>query len=170
MSRYPWPKQCIHDSGGEFLGWEFQEFLQKYNVKDVPTISRNPTTNSVCKRMHQTVGNILRAMLHGNPPQNVTKANELIDEALSTAQHTMWTTVHTKLGSSPGALVFSRDMFLNAPLSADWHAITQKQENLINYQLMQQNAQHQRYDYVINQKALKQVHDPTKLGIRITGL
>ena len=115
MARYPWPKRCIHDNGGEFVGWEFQEFLQKCNVKDVPTTSRNPTANSVCERMHQSVGNILRTMLHGNPPKNVTKANELVDDALSTAQHAMRTSVHTTLGSSPGALVFSRDMFLNAP-------------------------------------------------------
>jgi hypothetical protein len=169
MARYPWPKRCIHDNGGEFVGWEFQEFLQKFNVKDVPTTSRNPTANSVCKRMHQSVGNILRTMLHGNPPENVTKANELVDDALSTAQHAMRTSVHTTLGSSPGALVFSRDMFLNVPLLADWHAITQKREHLINYRLMRQNAQRRRYDYAINQKVLKKVHDPTKLGIRTSG-
>ena len=39
MARYPWPKRCVHDNGGELVGWEFQEFLQKYNVKHVPTTS-----------------------------------------------------------------------------------------------------------------------------------
>ena len=92
--------------------------------------------------MHQSVGNILRAMLHGNPPENVTKANKLIDDTLSTAQHAMRTSIQTTLGNSPGALVFSHDMFLNDPLLADWHALTQKREYLVNYQLMRQNAQH----------------------------
>ena len=32
MARYPWPKRCVHDNGGEFVGWEFQQFLDKCNV------------------------------------------------------------------------------------------------------------------------------------------
>ena len=119
--------------------------------------------------MHQSVGNILRTLLHGNPPENVSKANEMVDEALSIAQHAMRTSVHTTLGSSPGALVFSRDMFLNVPLSSDWHTITQKREHLVNYRLMRANAQRPTYEYAPNQKVLKKVHDPTKLGIRTSG-
>ena len=79
--------------------------------------------------MHQSGGIILRILLHGVPPENVSKANDMVDEALSIAQHTMQTSVHTTFGSSPGALVFSRDMFLNVPLSSDWHAITIKRES-----------------------------------------
>ena len=117
MARYPWPKRCIHDNGGEFTGWEFQQLLQKTDVKDVPTTSRNPTANAVCERMHQSVGNILRTLLHGNDPKTVSKANKLIDEALSIAMHAMRSSVHTTLGSSPGALVFNRDMFMNIPFN-----------------------------------------------------
>ena len=89
MARYPSPKHCVHDNGGEFVGWEFQQFLDKCNVKDVPTTRRNPQANSICKRMHQSVGNILRTLLHGDPPKNVSKANKMVDEALSIAQHAM---------------------------------------------------------------------------------
>ena len=120
--------------------------------------------------MHQSVGNILRTLLYGNPPENVSKGNELIDEALSIAQRAMTTTVHTTLGSSPGALVFSCNMFLNVPLASDWHAITKKREQLVNYRLMRQNAQRRTYNYIVNQKVLKKVHDPTKLGKRTAGL
>jgi len=56
--------------------------------------------------MHQSVGNIPRTLLHGDPPGNVSKANEMVDEALYIAQHAMLSSVHTTLGSSPGALVF----------------------------------------------------------------
>ena len=76
--------------------------------------------------MHQSVGNILCTIFHGNPPENTTKANKLIDYALSTAQHAMRTIIHTTLGSGPGALVFSHAMFLNVPLLTDCHTITQK--------------------------------------------
>ena len=119
--------------------------------------------------MHQTVGNVLRTTLHGNPPKNLTKANELIDEALSTAMHSMRSSVHTTLGSSPGSLVFNRDMYLNIPLVADWHAITTKREHVINSNLMRENKKRRRFDYQVNKKVLKNVHDPTKLGIRTQG-
>ena len=119
--------------------------------------------------MHQSVGNVLRMLIHGDPPENVTKAKDIIDMALSIAQHAMRTSVHTTLGSSPGNLVFSRDMFLNVPLASDWHAITKKREQQVNYRLVKQNAQRRTYDYIINQKVLKKVHDPKKLGVRTSG-
>ena len=100
--------------------------------------------------MHQTVGNVLRTTLHVNPPKNLTKANELIDEALSTAIHSMRSSVHTTLGSNPGSLVFDRDMYLNIPLVADWHAITTKQEHVKNTNLMRENKKHRRFDYQVN--------------------
>jgi hypothetical protein len=50
--------------------------------------------------------------------------------------HAMRVGIHSTMGSSPGNLVFNRDMFLNIPLIADWHAITLKQEHLINENLM----------------------------------
>ena len=28
LARYPRPNRCIHDNGGEFIGWQFQELLQ----------------------------------------------------------------------------------------------------------------------------------------------
>jgi hypothetical protein len=76
--------------------------------------------------MHQTVGNVLRMLLHGNPLQNIANAAQYVDKALSIAMHTMQAGVHSTLGSSPGNLVFNRDTFLNIPLITDWHAITQR--------------------------------------------
>ena len=83
--------------------------------------------------------------------------------------HSMRSSVHTTLGSSPGSLVFNRDMYLNIPLVADWHAITTKREHVINTNLMRENKKRRRFDYKVNKKVLKKVHDPTKLGIRTQG-
>jgi hypothetical protein len=96
--------------------------------------------NAICEQMHQRVGNVLQTLLHGEPPQDVTKAKDIIDEALLIATHAMCTSIHTTLGSSPGSLVFNRDMFLNIPFIADWHAITQKREHLINVKIVNENA------------------------------
>jgi hypothetical protein len=46
-------------------------------------------------------------------------------------------------------------MFLNIPLIADWYAVTQKREHLINENLMHENCKQKHYGYVPNQKVLK---------------
>jgi hypothetical protein len=57
--------------------------------------------------MHQTVNNVLSTLVHTNPPQNMTQARDIIDDALATTMHAIQTTVATTLGSTPGALAFS---------------------------------------------------------------
>ena len=59
LSCYPWPQRCVHDLGGEFTGPEFQTLLENCHIKDVCTSAKNPQSNAVCERMHQTVGNVL---------------------------------------------------------------------------------------------------------------
>ncbi len=57
--------------------------------------------------MHQTVSNVLGTLVHTNPPQIMTQASDIIDDALATAMHTIQTTIATTLGSTPGALAFA---------------------------------------------------------------
>ncbi len=57
--------------------------------------------------MHQTVNNVLRTLVHTNPPQNMTQDRDIIDDALAIAVHAMQTTIDTTLGSTPGALAFA---------------------------------------------------------------
>jgi len=77
------------------------------------TSAKKPQSNAICKRMHQTVGNVLRTLLHGEPPKNIAKAKDYVDEAISIAMHAMRVGVHSTMGSSQGNIVFNRDMFLN---------------------------------------------------------
>jgi hypothetical protein len=141
LARYPWPQRCIHDPGGEFTRIEFQ-------IKDACTSAKKTQSNAICERMHQAVGNVLRTLLHGEPPQNIANAKDNLDEALSIDMHAMRVGIHSTMGSSPGKLVFNSDMFLNIPLIADWHAITLKREHLINENLMKENQKRRRYDYI----------------------
>ena len=46
------PSAILNDNGGEFTGWEFQQLLADFGIKDVPTTSRNPSSNGICERMH----------------------------------------------------------------------------------------------------------------------
>ena len=169
LTRYPRPMRVLHDKGGEFKGREFSWLLKRFGIQDVPSTSKNPQSNSICERMHQTVGNILRILIHTNPPLNITQAKETVDMALAQATHAMRTAVMTTLGSPPGSLAFSRDMFLNIPLIADWQAIAKHREQRVNYDLLSANRKRRWHDYAPGQKVLKTVHNPTKLGVRTTG-
>jgi RNase H-like domain found in reverse transcriptase/Integrase zinc binding domain/Reverse transcriptase (RNA-dependent DNA polymerase) len=163
LSRYPRPERCIHDNGGEFIGWSFQQMLQNNQIKDVPTTVKNPQANAICERMHQTVGNVLRTLLHVHPPANVQQANDLIDSALATAQHALRSTVHRTLQMSPGAVVFHRDMLLNIPLLADLQAIHAKRQLIINENLRKANQKRRSHDYHIEEQVMVLEPDPSKL-------
>jgi len=169
LSRYQRPSRCVHDKGGEFIGREFQWLLNMFSIKDVQSTTKNPQSNSIYERMHQTVGNVLRTYLYNDPPQNMTQAKDIIDQALATAIHTMRTTIATTLVSTPGPLAFSRDTFLNVPLIADWQAIAARHEQHINDNLSRANQKRCQYGYTAGQKILKKVHNPTKLGVRTSG-
>ncbi len=89
----------------------------------------------ICEKVHQTVNNVLRTLVHTNPPRNMTQARDIIDNALATAMHAMQTTIATSLGSTLDALAFAQDMFLNVPLIADLQAIARTYEHHVNENL-----------------------------------
>ena len=69
LARYPLMKCCVHDMVGEFIGGSFQRLLAHLNIKDTQSISKHLQSNSICKRIHQTVCNSLRTLLYSNPPK-----------------------------------------------------------------------------------------------------
>ncbi len=83
--------------------------------------------------------------------------------------HAMRAAIHSTLGSSLGSLTFNRDVFLNIPLIADWHKITQRGEHLINENLIRENQKRRQYDYAPQQRVLKKRWKPCKLGKRTSG-
>ena len=70
--------------------------------------------------------------------------------------------LHSTLSRNPSNLVFNRDMFLNIPSIADWHAITQRREHLIHENLMRENQKRRGYDYAPQQMVLKKNGSPKK--------
>ena len=53
--------------------------------------------------------------------------------------HSLCATVSTMIKATPGRLAFSRDMLLNVPLIADWKAIQEHREQLVNKALLKSN-------------------------------
>ena len=82
LSRYPRTICCIHNKGSKFIGGTFQWLLHSFDIKDIQSTAKNPQSNSICEHMHQTVGNVLRVLLHSKPPQNLTQARDIVDQAL----------------------------------------------------------------------------------------
>jgi hypothetical protein len=101
LSRYPKPLHCIHDQGGEFTGFPFQRLL--HNIHSHPTSVKNPQANAICKKMHQAVGNSLRAMATMNPPQGVDSATRMVDAALAKCLFAVQSPFHSGLGASSGS-------------------------------------------------------------------
>jgi hypothetical protein len=50
---------------------------------------QNPQSSAICERMHQTIYNVLRTLVHTDPPCNMTQARDIIDDLLATAMHAM---------------------------------------------------------------------------------
>jgi hypothetical protein len=140
-----------------------------FSIKDVCSTSKNPQSNAICERMHQTLNNVLRTLVHTNLLTNMTQAWDIIDNALATAMHAMQVTIATIFGSTPGALAFAWDMFLNVPPIANWQAISHICKHHVDENLQHTNRKRHQYDYAPGQQDPKKVHNPTKLEIRTMG-
>jgi putative transposase len=169
LARYPKPDRCVHDNGGEFIGADFLRILAINGIDDVPTSIKNPQSNAICERMHQTAGNIIRTLSHAQPPQNMLQAYQILDSALASTMHALRCSMHHALGMSPGAFIFQRDMFLNIPLIANLQTIQDKRQVLINENLRRQNLKRRSFDYAIDQEVLIKVPNPRKLDDKAEG-
>ena len=117
LSKYPKPVNCIYDNGGKFIGKAFRNLLYQAGIKKKTCTVKNPQSNAVCERMHSTMGSILRA--ETAKIQYEDEAAQAIINALQTCMHDMRCAVNRTLQTSPGPLVFNRDMMMDVPLIAD---------------------------------------------------
>ena len=86
LSRYPRPRKCVHDNGNGFLGPEFLEMLSKNNIQSVPTTVKNPQSNAVVERLHQTLKTTIAISLNENPPTSFEEVSSLIHTKCASAQ------------------------------------------------------------------------------------
>ena len=118
LCRYPRPKKVVHDNGGEFTGFEFQEMCLSYGIQAVPTTVKNPRSNSVAERIHLTMGDMLRTMIFSGEDWE-----EELQTALQSVAWAICSTVSTISGYTPGQLVFSKDMIMQTIVTANWEKI-----------------------------------------------
>ena len=60
FTRYPLPQRIVFDRGTEFMA-EFAKMCHNYyGLKRKPITTRNPQSNAIIERIHQTIGNVIR--------------------------------------------------------------------------------------------------------------
>ncbi len=169
LSKYPRPLFCTYDQGGEFIGYGFQIELEKYGLHKSPSNKKTPTSNAICERMHQSVGNILRTMSTLNPPTALETGKLMVDTALANTVFALRASCHGGLKATPGSLVFGRDMILDIPVVADWITIQQHKQQLIDTRTVTANQKRFPFNYRPGMEVLKLVYQPSKLQDRAIG-
>ena len=98
--------------------------LQSYGITNKPTTIKTPQANAFVERIHLVIADSIRSMqLHLRPFDDTT-----IDSVIQAVAFAPRSTHHTPIQSSPGQLVFGRDMIINATYIANWREIRQRQK------------------------------------------
>lgn len=100
FKRYPIPRKIICDNGKTFISKTFKELCGGYGIKISNITTYNPTSNSICERLHLTLGNVLRICCNHN-----------LDYILAEAGDLLRSTYHTQLEETPMKLVLNREKF-----------------------------------------------------------
>ena len=165
------PKEgTMTDNGGEFIGHEFQSLLANAGIVHVKTTVKNPQSNAVCERMHATMGSMLRTITNSaEAPTSIEEAEHAVDNALYSCIHALRCSINQAMRTSPGALVFNRDMMIDVPLLADLDAIRGRKQQLIDANLIRENKKRIDYNYKVGDRVWIKHYDPTKMDSRLHG-
>ena len=111
----PFPQRIVFDRGTKFM-IEFSKMCQSsYGLKSKPITTRNPQSNSIIKRIHQTIGNIICTfdvsnIVNNNPWSGI----------LAATMFAVRVTYHTTLQAYPMQIVFFLYVMLIIKHVADW--------------------------------------------------
>jgi hypothetical protein len=149
LTRYPIPQILTYDRGTEFMA-EFAEMIENdYGIKRKGTTVRNPQSNAILKRVHQTIGNMIR-----------TFSKDDLDEQdpwggiLAATMFAVRATYHTTMQATPAQLVFGRDAILNTKFEANWAFIKERKQKLIIKNNKKENTSRIGHTYRINDLVL----------------
>ena len=119
--------------------------------------------------MHKTVADILRNIIKDDPPTRRQDAEQKVDNALSTCIHALRCAVNHTMKTSPGAMVFNRDMFMDVQLLSDLDAIQGRKQQQIDDNIKHSNKKRIDYNYRVGEMVKLKVYDPSKLQERFKG-
>ena len=93
----------------------------------------------------------------------------LIQGFLKSNVHALRCVVNQTMKTSPGALVFQRDMMMDIPLVADLEAIRGRRQQRIDENLIRMNRGRTDHKYQVGDLVKLKVIDPVKLEPRFQG-
>ena len=102
-------------------------------------------------------------------PRRKRDAEQKIDNALASCIHALRCAVNHTMKTSPGAMVFNRDMFMDVQLLADLNAIRGRKQQQIDDNNKRSNKGRIDHNYRIGEMVKLKVYDPTKLQERFKG-
>ena len=83
-----------------------------------------------------------------------TVTQEMIGDFLSSDVWAVCSTYHTVMKTMPGASVFGKVMMFELPYIADWKAIGQRRQKLVDQNNVRENKNRVDFDYRTGQKVL----------------
>ena len=127
--------------------------------------SKNPQANAICERLHLTVSNTLRTLVHYTPPHVLQDAALLVDTALQTAAYSARVAMHGTLKHSPGSLAHHRDMLFDIPLIADMETIRQNRQLIVDERARLSNSTRITRDYRVGERVFIRDTEGGKLSL-----
>ena len=160
-ARYPWPTIITYDRGNEFIGHAFEKkfVTEEYGTTVKGATVRNPQANAILERVHQVVANLVRTY--------DLEEYDMDDEdpwsgILAAAAFAVRSTYHTTLQATPGQLVYGRDMIFNIKHVANWKAIKERKQKLIDQNNKKENRKRIQHTYHMGDKVLLLVPNARK--------
>jgi hypothetical protein len=152
LCRYPRPLKCVHDSGTEFTGVEFQELLTSYGIRSSCITVQNPQGNSILERAHQTIGNQLRSLVLQDA--DLSTLDDLQANLLDPVKWALNSTFHSTLLATPGQLTFGRDMILPVSYLANWEQIRLRRQHRTDVDTARENRSRIAQEYQLGDLVL----------------
>ncbi|KAG0439193.1 Transposon Tf2-6 polyprotein [Dictyocoela muelleri] len=97
---HPVPKKCLTDNVKQFTSGNFNQLMNKYNIKHIRTFPHNPTGNAIIERINQKISLCLRL----SRSLSIQKASENIYSRLNL-------TNNSNLGFTPYEVFFKKPLF-----------------------------------------------------------
>ena len=147
FTRYPLPQRIVFDRGTEFMA-EFAKMCQnEYGLKRKPKPTRNPQSNAIIKRIHQTIGNIIQTFDVSNIVNNGPWSG-----ILAATMFSVQATYHTTIQAYPMKLLFVRDAILNIKHVDNWYPIRQRKQLRNNCNNKRKNMHRNNHQYKVGAK------------------
>ena len=128
--------------------------LYKHKIKSAPSTVKNPQSNAIVERMHQSISTMIAISLRENPPRIFEDVFTLIFRKCMAAKYAVRATVNMTLKYTPGELAFGRDMILPVASTIDWNQLFQHRQNVITKTNLNENKSRKDFDYQVGQRVL----------------